>query len=63
MPDRARAAQVLIVEAICLIVAGVLFIQSLLEQAELRTREKLIEVEMQIFEFGEKLRLSAEPKS
>lgn len=55
LADHAKAMQVLIVETICLIIAGVLFIQSLIDQAELRTREKLIEVEMQMLEISNRL--------
>jgi MFS family permease len=62
MPDRARGTQVLVVEAILLLIASVFLIQSLIEQAELRTREKLLELEMQMQEVAEQLRQSADTK-
>jgi hypothetical protein len=48
MKDRALGTQVLIVEAIVLLIAGILLIKSTIEQAELRTREKLLELELHI---------------
>jgi hypothetical protein len=50
MPDRARGTQVLITETIFLVIAAGFFLQGLIEQAELRTREKLIEMEIQMQE-------------
>jgi hypothetical protein len=50
MTDRARGSEVLIVEAVFLLIAIGGFLQNLIEQAELRTREKLIEMEIQMQE-------------
>jgi hypothetical protein len=55
MPDRARGSEVLIVEAVFLLIAIGGFLQNLIEQTELRTREKLIEMEIQMQELVERV--------
>jgi hypothetical protein len=57
MADRGRGTQILIAEVIFLVIAVGFFLHGLIEQAELRTREKLLEMEIQmqeVFERGSK---------
>ena len=63
MPDRARGTQVLVVEAIFLVIATGFFLQGIIEQAELRTREKLLELEIQMLEMVDRIRDNAELKN
>lgn len=62
LPDRAQGTQVLLTLLLFPAMTSLFLIRTLIEQAELRTREKLLELQLQVQELAEQLRQEANAK-